>query len=228
VKIGILIFDGMTQLDAMGPFEVFARIPRARVLLVAKRKRAVEAQFGLRMMPHTDLRRCPKLDIICIPGGGGINRLLLDRETVAFVRRQSKRARYVTSVCTGSLLLGAAGLLHGRRATSHWFSVPLLAAFGAKPSQKRIERDGKFVTAGGVTSGIDFALWMAAKVAGTQAAKEIQLMLQYDPKPPFRAGTPAQAGKRLVARFCRRGEKVQAERKALLGRAVKQSLSFRD
>jgi cyclohexyl-isocyanide hydratase len=191
----------MTQLDAMGPFEVFTRIPGARVLLVAKRKRLVEAQFGLRMMPHTDMRRCPKLDIICIPGGGGINRLLLDGETVNFVRRQARRA-------------------------SHWFSVPLLAAFGAKPSQKRIERDGKFVTAGGVTSGIDFALWMAARVAGTQAAKEIQLMLQYDPKPPFRAGTPAQAGKRLVARFHRRGNKVQDERKALLGRAAKQSLSF--
>jgi cyclohexyl-isocyanide hydratase len=220
MKIGILIFEQMTQLDATGPFEAFSRIPGATVLLVARRKRPVTAQFGLTVLPHTDLRRCPKLDVLCIAGGGGINALLLDEEVLNFVRRQSKTARYTTSVCTGSLLLGAAGLLQGKRAACHWASLPLLAAFGAKPSSRRVEHDGKFITAGGVTSGIDFGLWLAAKLSSPTEAKRIQLMIQYDPKPPFRAGTPRQAGKKLTQAHLRKHAKWQAERAAIVAKAA--------
>jgi len=164
--------------------------------------------------------RCPPLDVICIPGGSGVDRLLLDEEVIAFVRRQARTARYVTSVCTGSLLLAAAGLLRGRRAACHWLSLPLLAAFGAKPSPRRIEKDGKYITAGGITAGIDFGLWLAAKLAGTKVAKEIQLMMQYDPKPPFRAGTPRQAGKAVTARVLRQRSAAQAERAFLVVQAA--------
>ena len=210
----------MTQLDATGPFEVLSRIPGATVLLVARRKRPVTAQFGLTLLPHTDLRRCPRLDVICVPGGFGINDLLLDDEVLYFIRRKSKTAKYTTSVCTGSLLLGAAGLLRGKGAACHWASLPLLIAFGAKPSLKRIERDGTLITAGGVTSGIDFGLWLAAKLAGIKAAKKIQLMLQYDPHPPFRAGTPRQAGSRLTKSLVRASAKSHARRTKLVALAA--------
>jgi cyclohexyl-isocyanide hydratase len=220
MKIGILIFDEITQLDAMGPFEVFARIPGAQVLLVAKAKRPIAAQFGLTLVPHTDFRRCPKLDILCVPGGYGVSALLLDEKVLAFVGRQAAHARFVTSVCTGSLVLGAAGLLRGRRAACHWLSLPLLARFGAKPSSRRVERDGKFITAGGVTAGIDFGLQLAALVAGRAEAKRIQLMIQYDPQPPFRSGTPRQAGRAVTNAIRREGKTFQAERTALVDLAA--------
>jgi cyclohexyl-isocyanide hydratase len=220
MKIGILIFDRMTQLDATGPFETLARIPGATVLLVARRRRPVIAQFGLTVLPHTDLRRCPVLDVLCVAGGSGVNELMLDDEVLEFVRRQSKSAKYITSVCTGSLVLGAAGLLRGKRAACHWASLPMLAAFGAKPSSRRIERDGRLITAGGVTSGIDFGLWLAARLAGTTAAKKIQLMIQYDPKPPFHAGTPRQAGKSLTQAHLRANAKFQAARAAVVALAA--------
>src|SRR6185312_10382669 len=171
-----------------------------------------KADYGFKVMPDTGLRRCPRLDVLCVPGGSGVNALLEDEEVLRFIRKQARGARYVTSVCTGSLVLGAAGLLGGKRAACHWLSLPLLAAFGAKPSARRIERDGKLITAGGITSGIDFGLWLAAKLAGPAAAKEIQLMMQYDPQPPFRSGTPRQAGARLTAAVRRRRAKFQGER----------------
>lgn len=210
----------MTQLDAMGPFEVLANLPDAEVLLVAKRARPVTAGFGARISPHTDLRRCPKLDVLCVAGGPGIDALLLDRRVLDFIRRQARTARYVTSVCTGSLVLCAAGLLRGRRAACHWLSLPLLKAFGAKPTARRVERDGKFITAGGVTSGIDFGLVLAARLRGAAAAKAIQLKLQYDPQPPFKAGTPAQAGPRLAARIAEAMRDSQARRAALVRRSA--------
>lgn len=212
MRIGILIFDGMTQLDATGPHEVLARVPGARVLLVAPRRRVVTAAFGLRVLPDVDFRSCPPLDVLCVVGGSGINALLADRRALEFVRRQAGRAKYVTAVCTGSLLLGAAGLLRGRRAACHWLSLPLLKELGAIPSRRRVVADGKFITAGGVTSGIDFGLELAAKLAGKAAAREIQLMIQYDPKPPFRAGTPARAGRALARRIARKQAAVQADR----------------
>ncbi len=220
MKIGIFVFADMTQLDATGPLEVFSSIPGATILIVAKRKRPVDVGGLLRFVPHFDLSHCPKLDVLCIPGGSGVNALQLDDAVLDFVRRQARTARYVTSVCTGSLVLGAAGLLKGKRAACHWASLSLLAAFGAKPSKRRVVQDGKFITAGGVTSGIDFGLFLAAKFKGAFVAKEIQLMMQYDPQPPFRAGTPAQAGKRITARIVSRRKAFQAARKSIVAQAA--------
>jgi cyclohexyl-isocyanide hydratase len=220
MNIGILVFPGMNQLDATGPLEVFSSVPGAKVLLIAKGKRPVEVNGMLRFLPHADLRGCPKLDALCVPGGSGVNALLLDDDVLGFVRRRARTARFVTSVCTGSLVLGAAGLLRGRRAACHWASLPLLSAFGARPSARRIVKDGKFITAGGVTSGIDFGLFLVSKLKGVAAAKEIQLYIQYDPQPPFRAGTPAQAGKRLTAGIVAKRKAFQADRAAIVARAA--------
>ncbi|HEY3755144.1 MAG TPA: DJ-1/PfpI family protein [Opitutaceae bacterium] len=221
LNIGIVIFEGMTQLDATGPFEVLARVPGAKVLLVAPRKGPLTAGFGMKFVPDTDFKRCPPLDVICIAGGSGINALLNDEAALGFVRRQAAHAQWVTSVCTGSLLLGSAGLLRGRRAGCHWLSLSLLKALGARPSNRRVVVDGKFITTGGVTSGIDFGLVLAAKLAGAKAAKEIQLMIQYDPKPPFRGGTPKRAGAALVRRIARKQADTQKERKRLVEAAAR-------
>jgi cyclohexyl-isocyanide hydratase len=221
LKIGILIFDQVTQLDATGPFESLARIPGATVVLVARRQAPVTAEFGLKLIPDVDFKTCPKLDILLVPGGTGINPLLLDRATLAFIRRKAAQAKYVTSVCTGSLLLGAAGLLEGKRAACHWLSLPLLKAFGARPSRRRIETDGRIWTAGGITSGIDFGLWVAGRIAGPRVAKEIQLMLQYDPQPPFKAGSPEGAGKAITEAVTASRFAVQTQRALLVEEAAR-------
>jgi cyclohexyl-isocyanide hydratase len=220
LKIGILVFPGITQLDATGPLEVFLSLPGATVLLVAKRKRPVDVGGLLRFVPHFDLRHCPRLDVLCIPGGSGVNALLLDDDALDFVRRQARTARYVTSVCTGSLVLGAAGLLRGKRAACHWASLSMLAAFGAKPSKRRVVQDGRIITAGGVTSGIDFGLFLAAKFKGAAVAREIQLMMQYDPQPPFHAGTPAHAGGLLTNRVLKKRGAFQAARESIVTKAA--------
>jgi len=214
MRIGILVFANMTQLDATGPLGVFSNMSGVAVTLIAKRKYPVEVNGVVRFVPHTDLRKCPKLDVLCIPGGSGINALLLDEEVLAFVRRRARTARYVTSVCTGSLLLGAAGLLKGRRAGCHWASLSMLSAFGATPSEERIVQDGKFITAGGI------GLFLAARLKGVSVAKEIQLQMQYDPQPPFRAGTPAQAGRRITNRVVGKQKAFQAARAAIVAQAA--------
>jgi cyclohexyl-isocyanide hydratase len=221
LKIGILIFDQVTQLDATGPFEALSRIPGAQVLLVAKSRAAITAEFGLKIMPDADFKSCPKLDMLLVPGGTGINPMLLDCPTLAFIRRKAAQAKYVTSVCTGSLLLGAAGLLEGKRAACHWLSLPLLKAFGARPSNRRIERDGRIWTAGGITAGIDFGLWVAGQIAGPRVAKEIQLVLQYDPQPPYRAGSPKGAGRAITETVTAARFAMQARRALLVEEAAR-------
>jgi cyclohexyl-isocyanide hydratase len=221
LKIGILIFDQVTQLDATGPFEALARIPGAQMFLVAARRVPVTAEFGLKIVPDVDYRTCPKLDLLLVPGGIGVNALLLDRATLAFIRLKAAQAKYVTSVCTGSLLLGAAGLLEGKRAACHWLSLPLLKAFGARPSKRRIERDGRIWTAGGITAGIDFGLWVAGQIAGPRVAKEIQLVLQYDPQPPFRAGSPKGAGRAITESVTAARFAMQAQRALLVEEAAR-------
>ena len=165
LRIGLLLFPRMTQLDLTGPFEVFARLPDAQVLLLGKTLEPIEADSGLRLLPDATLRDCPPLDVVCVPGGPGVNALMEDPEILAWLRQQAEHARYVSSVCSGSLVLGAAGLLRGKRATSHWGARDLLAAFGATPTEGRVVRDGNLFTGGGVTAGIDFALTMAAELA---------------------------------------------------------------
>jgi cyclohexyl-isocyanide hydratase len=161
--------------------------------------------------------------VICAPGGAGVNALMRDEETLAFVRARAKEARFVASVCTGALVLGAAGLLRGKRATTHWASLDLLGAFGAVPVKARVVRDGELVTGGGVTAGIDFALTMVAELAGRDAAEAIQLNFEYAPEPPFAAGSPDTARPEIVARVRAANAEVRAERERLADAARRES-----
>ena len=210
--IGLLVFPRVQQLDLTGPYDVFASWPDARVHLVAKRPETAVSSTGLVLTPTTSFAECPPLDVVCVPGGVGVNALMDDEETLAFLRAQARGARFVTSVCTGALVLGAAGLLRGRRATTHWASHHLLAAFGAIPTQGRVVRDGELMTGGGVTAGIDFGLTVAAELAGEEVAKSIQLVLEYDPQPPFDSGSPEKAGAERVKRLRERLAPLLASR----------------
>jgi cyclohexyl-isocyanide hydratase len=186
------------------------------VHLVGRTTETVTAATGLLLVPTTTYAACPALDVLCIPGGMGVNPLLRDPVTLDFVRHQAVGARYVTSVCTGALVLGAAGLLRGKRATTHWASHDLLAAFGAVPVKARVVRDGNLFTGGGVTAGIDFALTLAAELVGQPAAELVQLSLEYAPAPPFDAGMPDTAPPAVLAAAQRRLAAVRAEREALV------------
>ena len=201
VHIGFLLFPNLTQLDLTGPAQVLSRVPGARTHLVWKTLDAVPTDVGFSINPSTTFDACPQLDVLCVPGGFGIEALLEDRETLDFLRRQGQQARYVTSVCNGALVLGAAGLLQGYRSACHWMWLPLLARFGAEPVAERIVRDRNRISGGGVTAGIDFGFALAAELAGEEAAKTIQLALEYDPQPPFNAGSPQGAGPEIVARL---------------------------
>jgi cyclohexyl-isocyanide hydratase len=198
LHIGLLLFPRVQQLDLTGPHDVFAQIPGATVHLVWKTRAAVESSSGMLLTPDTTFDDCPPLDVICIPGGSGVGALMEDEETLAFIRRQAPRARYVSSVCTGSLVLGAAGLLRGRRATTHWAFHSLLGDLGAVPVKERVVRDGNLLTGGGITAGIDFALTLAAELVGKEEAQAIQLEIEYAPAPPFDAGSPERAPRGVV------------------------------
>jgi len=219
IRIGLLLFPNLTQLDLTGPYEVFTKFPGADVHLLWKTLDPVRAGGGMRLLPTTTFAGSPQLDLVCVPGGAGMNALLNDEETLDFVRRQATGARYVTSVCTGSLVLGAAGLLKGRRATTHWMSLPMLAAFGCEPVAERVVVDGNVITGGGVTAGIDFALTVAGEWFGADTARRIQLGIEYDPHPPYDAGAPGRADAPLVAAVreaaaARQGEREDAVRQA--------------
>lgn len=201
VEIGFLLFPKVTQLDLTGPAQVLSRVPNARVHLIAKTMAPVPTDASFTLNPTTDFAQCPALDVLCVPGGFGIVELLDDAETLGFLRRVGEQARYVTSVCNGSLVLGAAGLLDGYRAACHWMWRPYLSYFGARPVAQRIVRDRNRVSGGGVTAGIDFGFVLAAELAGEEVARMIQLALEYDPQPPFACGTPDQAGPERVARM---------------------------
>ncbi|MBI1186173.1 MAG: DJ-1/PfpI family protein [Alphaproteobacteria bacterium] len=190
---GFVIFPNLTQLDFTGPLQVLARLPGWKAHIVAKTMDPVPSDCGLSLVPTATFETAPPLDLICIPGGFGVDQAVEDEATIAYVRAQGARARYVTSVCTGAFILGAAGLLKGKRATTHWAYHALLAKLGATPEPGRVVRDGALFTGGGVTAGIDFALTLAHEIAGPEVAQAIQLALEYDPAPPFNAGSPALA-----------------------------------
>ncbi len=219
-EIGLLIFPDITQLDMTGPYEVFIKFPDANVHLIWKNRDPITAGGGMQILPTTTFADCPPLDIICVPGGAGMNPLLSDDETLSFLRAQAETAKYITSVCTGSLVLGAAGLLKGKRATTHWMSHGMLIEFGAIPVQERVVRDGNVFTGGGVTAGIDFALTLAAEVAGPDAAKRIQLGIEYNPAPPFDAGSPSGAGSELADAVVAASAGRQRERLAAVQEAA--------
>lgn len=193
LQIGALLFEGLDQIDFTGPFEVLSRIPNASFRSFARTAAPVRDMGGLLLTPDARLSDAPQLDILHIPGGFGQEALMEDAETLDWIARQAAGARCVFSVCTGALLCGAAGLLVGRRATTHWSALHLLPCFGATPVDARVVVDDKFVFAAGVTAGIDGALRVAAMTRGDDAAKLIQLFLHYAPQPPFDCGTPQTA-----------------------------------
>ena len=223
LQIGFLVFPNVQQLDLTGPYEMVStmRAP-ATIHLVWKDRRPVQSTTGLGFTPTTTFDDCPKLDVICVPGGIGVNALMQDAEVLDFLCGQAAEARFVTSVCTGSLVLGAAGLLQGRRATTHWLAHDLLGDLGAIPTPGRVVRDGNLITAGGVTAGIDFGLTVIAELAGREEAEATQLYLEYAPAPPFDAGTPETAPQALVAVLRERGAPTRRAREAIVA-SIKQS-----
>jgi cyclohexyl-isocyanide hydratase len=231
-RVGFLLFPDVTQLDLTGPWEVLAALPDTEVRLVWKQAGPVQAAMGMTILADTGFADCPQLDLICVPGGPGMNALLKDPEVLDFIRVQAAEARYVTSVCTGSLVLGAAGLLAGRRAACHWTSRDMLAAFGAEPVNERVVVDGSIITGGGVTAGIDFALRVAAEIAGEATAMATQLRIEYDPAPPFASGSPDTAPADIVTAVRARAaamldlRRAQVERAALALRSMEPARSL--
>ena len=200
IHIGFFIYPGVTQLDATGPAQVLSRVPGAVIHMVWKNLDPVPTDAGFSILPTDSFGSCPDLDVICVPGGRGQSPLMADAVVLQFLATQGAQARYVTSVCGGSLLLGAAGLLNGYRSACHWAFREMLPNFGAEPVAERTVRDRNRISGGGVTAGIDFGLVLAAELAGDEVAKEIQLALEYDPAPPFDAGSPEKAGPELTAK----------------------------
>jgi cyclohexyl-isocyanide hydratase len=216
----LLLYPELTQLDLTGPYEVFSRCPGAKVHLAWKTASPVRTEHGLVLPADTALRDLARVDVLCIPGGFGVDALLNDDEVLAEVRRLAATARYVTSVCTGALLLGAAGLLRGRRATTHWTALDLLVQFGATPVSARTVRDGPVITGGGVTAGIDFGLEIAGLLHGEATAQAIQLSIEYRPAPPFHCGHPDEAPSETVELLRSRGAPRRAQRLAAVQQAV--------
>ena len=220
LTVGLLLYPQMTQLDLTGPFEVFARMPATQVLLMARSVNPVRTDRGLTLLPTTSFADCPALDVLFVPGGPGQIALMEDAETLDFLREKAKAARYITAVCTGSLVLGAAGLLQGYQAACHWLSREQLTLLGADPVPDRVVIDRNRITGGGVTAGIDFALTLAAELFGEDTAKEIQLQMEYDPAPPFQSGSPRTAEAAIVARVHQATAARQTERLAATQRAA--------
>jgi cyclohexyl-isocyanide hydratase len=218
IRFGLLVFPGVQQLDLTAPYEVFASMEGAEVHLIWKDTGAIVSATKLVLQPTTTFADCPQLDVVCVPGGVGVNALLEDEGVLAFIRRQSEQARFVTSVCTGALVLGAAGLLHGKKATTHWNARDFLADFGAIATPGRVVRDGNLFTAGGVTAGIDFGLTIVAALSGQEEAEAVQLSLEYAPAPPFNAGTPEEASLGVLAKTRHRLAGSRTAREAIIAR----------
>ncbi len=199
IAIGMLLYPGLTQLDLTGPLEFLHRLPGSRIHLLWKTKDPIVADSDIGLVPNTTFGECPTLDVLFVGGGAGQVDLMTDIEVLDFLRAQGAQARYVTSVCTGALLLGAAGLLEGYRAATHWAFMDLLPTFGATPVHERVVVDRNRITGGGVTAGIDFALELISHIAGEPTAEAIQLALEYDPAPRLRSGHPRLAKPEVLA-----------------------------
>ncbi len=204
LNIVFVLFPNVTQLDFTGPLQVLSRLPGAKVHIAAASMAPVATDATLTLNPTTTFADCPPADVLVIPGGFGVDDAMNDAALIGFVKREGARAKYVTSVCTGAFVLGAAGLLRGRRATTHWAWHGALALVGATPVKARVVREGNLFTGGGVTAGIDFALTLAAEIAGEETARAIQLALEYDPAPPFDGGAPEKASAEALAAMERR------------------------
>ncbi len=224
LTIAFILFPNVTQLDFTGPLQVLSRLPGANVHLVARTLAPITTDSVLTLNPTVTFDDCPPVDVLCVPGGFGVDDAIIDDELMAFVKREGARAKYVTSVCTGAFVLGAAGLLQGKRATTHWVYHGELEKVGATPVKERVVRDGNVFTGGGVTAGIDFAFTLAAEIAGEDYARALQLGLEYDPMPPFDEGSPDKAPPAAVDLVTKRyAERLNAFRAALeksLGRSA--------
>ena len=220
LHIGSLLFEGLDQIDLTGPFEVLSRIPNATHRIYAKSAAPVRDVMGLAITPDASLADAPQLDILHVPGGRGQEALMEDEDVLGWLCRQAQGANKVLSVCTGALLCGAAGLIRGKRATTHWASFHLLPWLGAIPVDERVVIDGDWIFAAGVTAGIDGALRLAAEVRGVHAAQRIQLDIAYAPEPPFQSGTPRTAPPEIVEAARRDVAELIARREASARRAA--------
>jgi transcriptional regulator GlxA family with amidase domain len=212
MQIAILIFDGLTALDAIGPYEVLSRLPGAELRFVAKQPGPKRTDTGaLGVQADLAIADLPGPDVVLVPGGQGNRPLMRDSEVLDWLRVAHERSTWTTSVCTGALVLGAAGILDGKRATTHWAFLDRLSELGAEPVTERVVEDGKVVTAAGVSAGIDMALTLAARIAGDEVAQAIQLGIEYDPRPPFDAGSPSKASPEVIelVRAAGRGQSSQ-------------------
>lgn len=227
INFGFLIFPNIQQLDFTAPYEVISSVPMVsndvniNIKLISKNLEPVLSVTGLSFTPTFNYENCGHLDVLCIPGGKGVNALMENQNTISFIQKVAPNLRYLTSICTGSMVLGAAGLLKGKKATSHWGCIDLLASFGAIASKNRIQRDGNIITAGGVTSGIDFGLTIVAELYGEAIAKKIQLQLQYDPQPPFNCGTPENASKDILNDVLELNKNTHQQREDIIRRLNK-------
>jgi cyclohexyl-isocyanide hydratase len=221
MRIAFLLFPNVTQLDLTGPAQFLSRLPNARVDLVWDSLDPVPTDAGFAILPTATFADVPQADLLCVPGGIGVSTVIDHAPALDWVRRIGADAQWVTSVCTGSLILGAAGLLQGYRATTHWAWHDLLALFGAEPVQARHVIDRNRATGGGVTAGIDFALALMAEIAGEDYARAVQLALEYDPAPPFDGGSPAKAGPALVDVYTARANRLAPSRRAELIQSAK-------
>lgn len=212
IRIAFLVYPNVTQLDLTGPAQVLSRLGNAKVDLVWHSRDPVQTDSGFALLPTATFDEIRQTDILCVPGGFGCTDVMQDDAALAWVRDVGTSARWVTSVCTGSLILGAAGLLRGYRATSHWAWRDYLRLFGAVPVGERVVFDRNRVTGGGVTAGIDFALALMAEIRGEKYARLVQLGLEYDPSPPFDSGTPEKAGEDLVAQVHERSNRMAPDR----------------
>ena len=202
MDIAIPLYDRYTALDAIGPYEVLSRLPDSRVVFVGAEAGPYKTDNGmLTILAEASLDELPQPEIVCVPGGWGTRDAIADERLVGWIRAAHETSEWTTSVCTGSLLLAAAGVLDGLEATSHWLELDTLGEMGARPTGARVVQQGKVVTAAGVSSGIDMALHLMAQIAGEEFAKTIQLMIEYDPQPPFDAGSPGKAPAEIVTRL---------------------------
>ena len=220
MRIGLALFPGLCQLDMTGPHEVLVRLPGAEVDVVAREAEPLRTDRGLTIAPDVTLDAAPQYDVFVMPGGPGQQELMVDDAWLGFLRDQAAGAQVMMGVCTGSLVMGAAGLLRGYKATTHWSCHDLLALLGAEPVDRRVVIDRDRVTAAGVTSGIDGALALVELLFGRETAERIQLGMEYQPEPPTRAGSPHTAPPGLVAAMRESGAKFYAERRAACERAA--------
>ena len=221
LQVGIVVFPKVTQLDFTGPLQVFSSLPNATVHLIWKRIEPIASDTVLTVLPTMSFVDCPQLDVICVPGGAGTDDMVNDEEVLDFVRAQSASAKYVTSVCTGSLVLGAAGLLKGYKAATHWSAMEYLGPYGALPTKTRVCVDRNRITGGGVTAGIDFALTLVSHLVDRPTAEMIQLRLEYNPAPPFTSGSPDTAPPDVLARLQQRIAANRERRSAANARATR-------